>query len=281
MTNILLMKQINNYLIYIIYLVCAKITNITHDDYNYIMDYLIKIITPLHIVQYYKNSDKNDFILIDFNEKRVQTILKKCLEIESTSRYPIDSFILYRGADNISYLPVEYYLDKKTDQQHVQYSSISFNNSLLNGIMYDIGACTLRYYKQDNIKQYIILNRFTHSSKILKELFYIPPFHAHSLLTLAGEYFHARTLIPNDANENRQKLLMDIMGLILDDPYNDIVVDYLISKFTRDEFNEHYKQVVSDSNKYELVDKSFKKYLKYKIKYLQLKNSITFRTHVD
>ena len=104
-------------------------------------------------------------------------------------------FILYRGAVDTK--------ESAINQSRVnQGYSLSYNTSLLNGIISDKTACT--YYYMQNDKKYgdlmykhkYNLSRFFYGDDSSEDkLFFIPPFHPYLQMLSSGEFWHSRSKI--------------------------------------------------------------------------------------
>ena len=265
------MIEINFGLMKIIYEIYIKNQGINWIEImNYIIDNIYIFTNFLYILN--KESSLNyAFTLfipnnikdLRFNIKRNYILLITNLELELKNNGS-DIMYLYRG----SFLPIEEPCNNKP-------YSISYNTSLLNGILNDIGACTYWYYNKDNYKYYYIIKKHFYNDKSIEsKLFWIPPIHPILLLNLSGELFHARSKIPSEFKNNKS-----ISGLHLSEysylPDYLHIPDYLLSDLKCKEIHKLYLEYITQSDKrVELIDKAFNKYLKYKTKYIELKNKI-------
>jgi len=180
----------------------------------------------------------------------------------------IGNTILYRGAK----------FDLDSTIYSYGFSSLSFNNSILSGIINDPIACTLNYFIKEIAYRanYFITTRNNKIKYIIKKfninnlsdeysLFFIPPIHSFLQLYCSGELWHPRTKIGNNYYKGKP---IEINGLICDDVNKFIRdCDYLISDKTVEELECLYQQYKSTGQ----ISVWQKKYLKYKNKYLEFK----------
>jgi len=239
---------------------------VSTDEYLKTFDILYEIIvfnqssllrTSSNTLDRIKGIEKIDNI---FN-KRFKTILFQTLLIELGFIYDItndkyilntegDIMILYRGYSGSIFSTLN------ESQAH----SNSFNTSILNGLINDAGANTYNYMETGCHKSfYLIKKHFYSDSSDINKIFFIPPILPFLLLYGAGEYWHARSKIYKDATGR-------ISGLA-----GGLISDFIISSLSKDELEAKFIAVVKPLNKV-LVDKYYAKYLKYKQKYLSLKN---------
>ena len=190
------------------------------------------------------------------NDDIIKTILNETLKIELGIGIPHNKIILYRGS-SVRNEKLIYNNNGKTFL-----SAFSYNTSILNGIFNDETACTLYYYKKDNYKLYYLLDK-TFDSNII----FIPPIHPFFLLNMNGELWHARSKLPNRITDNKIK----IKGLHKPKPLEFFLgYDYLISQLDSNNLEIEMNEKLS-TNTYEILDKNFIKYLKYKNKYKKIK----------
>ena len=130
----------------------------------------------------------------------------------------------------------------------------------------DLTATTYYYMKQGCTKGYYLINKHFFDDSDEAKVFFIPPIHPMLLLYGIGEYWHARTKIYKISEEQRNEPVSGIYGI---DGEN-LVPTFLISDLDKDTLEEKFKRLMLDN--YEIVDKYYKKYLKYKQKYLNLKD---------
>ncbi len=200
------------------------------------------------------------------DETRIIPILKKVLEIELCTyddNSNDDKFIIYRGLTHLDENPIG------TDKKY----SLSYNTSVLNSILNDKDACTLFYFDVGSYKQYIILNKFTTNYHNPGNLFFIPPIHPYILLIIGGEFWHVRSLFQNNINKILSVEKNNIQGIAEEvlTPMNKIP-NYLISTLSADEIKIEFNKI--HQTKKEVINKEYKKYLKYKTKYLELKKNL-------
>jgi hypothetical protein len=195
---------------------------------------------------------------IRFTQERNRHILYTTL-LHELKNYGKDIIILYRGSGS----DIERVSNNNCTNQQIH--SYSYNTSVLNAILSDMGACTLNYYKTNNHKYYYIVKKhFYNDGGIESDLFWIPPIHPVLLIKMKGELFHARSKIPIMPNELR-KLVVD--GLAVS--YN---IDFLLSNLTCEEMLIEYAKYIR--HRFELVDKYYNKYLIYKNKFLNLRSKL-------
>jgi hypothetical protein len=231
-------------------------------------------------------------VLDDITSPRFSNILKQSLMIECGYLYNFESkkyenntkknvFLLYRGSSNkkekettISYKREKDILIDDNSRLH----SISYNTSLLNGLYNDTqkeGANTYQYYAPEKHKLYYVFNKFIKGDKSPAEkLLFIPPVHPFLLLFANGELWHARTYISKDYSNyllyKQGKSRYPVQGLGKED-----VPEILISSLDKDKFESEYQAMANQSNARNVfINSLYKKYLKYKMKYLNLKSSL-------
>ena len=164
--------------------------------------------------------------------------------------------------------------------------SNSYNTSILNGIYHETigriggkGACTYEFFDPGYLKKYYTINKFVHGDGTIEDnLFIIPPIHPFLLLFGKGEKFHARSKMP----KNWSSFYDDVKGLrtyskshysgIFLGP-NENMPKYLLSDYNYNDFNTEFQKIIANSRN-TFLHYLFKKYLKYKLKYLKLKNRI-------
>jgi hypothetical protein len=232
-------------------------------NYNTILDSIMFDIKQISLKQ-----RERPFGHID-TEKRI-TILRKVLEFESQPAS--NSILLYRGA-KIKY---DSTIEKKWDEatrERIQYpSSISLNLSILSGCILDKEACTFYYIDKpdprddnDNDKIKYTIKKFMFGDKSPEDLlFFIPPIPPYLQLYGDRELWHPRTKIGNDAPvmEGHPKGLY-CNGIDFSKKFT-----YLQSDKTMEELEKMY-QLYKGGN-----IETWRKYIKYKTKYLELKNRL-------
>jgi hypothetical protein len=252
----------------------SKIDVMNKDILNTIFDddYFYSIKSEIYVDKYNDFDTLNWLFIPNHNMKNNIKLLKQVL-INECKNY--NNNILYRSfyesMDNVI-----------TNDGKSSYS-LSFNTSILNGILSDYSACT--YYYMTRIRQesptnhsivlhsykyqYSIQKYFYKDGSIESNLFFIPPIHPFFQLNCSGELWHVRTLIASDSNiENVKGIDKGLYGTI---------IDYLMSMFDLElmklEFNNY-----TSINQQEIIDREqrnmlyYNKYLKYKIKYLFLRS---------
>jgi hypothetical protein len=230
----------------------SDLTNITL-AYHKIFDHIITIINEkptINLSETYKISD----------EKKI--VLRQVLDFEIQPS--IGETILYRGAN--------FRLDTLWGKTDTMLHSLSLNNSMLSGFVHDITACTLNYvtpghdiYKQykfesDNKKIKYIIKKF-HYNDLSDEfsLLFIPPIHPFMQLYCEGELWHPRTKfgIEIDSSDiSRSGIICQTQN-----------IDYLKSTKSHQDLLKLYEKLVSENR----IRTWERKYLKYKNKYLELK----------
>lgn len=230
----------------------SDLTNIT-SAYHKIFDQIITIINEkptINLSETYKISD----------EKKI--VLRQVLDFEILPS--IGETILYRGAN--------FRLDTLWGKTDTMLHSLSLNNSMLSGFVHDITACTLNYvtpghdiYKQykfesDNKKIKYIIKKF-HYNDLSDEfsLLFIPPIHPFMQLYCEGELWHPRTKfgIEIDSSDiSRSGIICQTQN-----------IDYLKSTKSHQDLLKLYEKLVSENR----IRTWERKYLKYKNKYLELK----------
>jgi hypothetical protein len=209
--------------------------------------------------------------------RRFKSILFQILLIElgfiydiETDKYNLnnrsDVMILYRSfTGNILST-----LKKNADATIIPQSN-SFNTSMLNALINDVGANTFYYSSPGCHKHfYLIKKHFYNDASQEANLFFIPPIHPFLLLYTDGEHWHARSKVSNST--------VPIMGTVGGLYGLRPVPDFLISNLNSRELEEYIKLYVKQIGK-PVVDQFYKKYLKYKKKYSLLKADLFLRNH--
>lgn len=209
-------------------------------------------------------------------EPRFSVILKQCLYIECGFIYDYENkiyinnrkknlLLLFRGHSG--------YIEStlKPDRVH----SLSYNTSILNGLFNEttgdknVGANTYEYYAPDNNKAYYVINKFFfRDNSIEDKIFYIPPVHPFLALLSRGEMWHARTKIAKDYKDVKKKGRAKFPSGV--SMIERTIPEILISDFNFTDFEMEYQNIVT--NKKVLIHHLYKKYMKYKSKYLVLKS---------
>ena len=261
--NINFISSINNRLIVLLYNIYKKNNNIINIDYWLMV--LDEIITYIYTFTKWKHLFKSGISLLlpltgigrdlRFTEERNNRILKETLMCELKNQGK-NIIILYRGSGSDTELPCQLVW-----KSNLEIRSFSYNTSLLNAVFNDITAYTLYFYKQNNHKYYYIIKKHFHNDgSDESDIIWIPPIHPVLLINMFGEIFHARSKIPIT------KTRLDIKGLAIEPP------NFLKSRLTCDEMLEKYDKYVK-KNRFEIIDKYYNKYLKYKNKYLELQSN--------
>ncbi len=231
---------------------------------------------------------EKEYLLNENNYKLLKQVLLDEIGVHIYKKNINRYSIMYRGL----LLDEDSVIDKESSETIPKSYSLSFNSSLLNGYWSDETACTYFYMinNPDTIKyRYLYekkINKFRRSlifdDKFDKEyLFFIPPLHPILQLSSSGEFWHIRTLVGKDSsinginsfagifnNTDNFKYFPDFLRSGLDT----YIIALLYKKFIKARVNNFNKVDISKyiENEREL----FMKYLKYKNKYLQLKNIV-------
>ena len=129
----------------------------------------------------------------DNNEESLVThkaLLRKVEILENAILLKSDTYLLYRGSTLSTETPINLVDDS-------QGYSLSYNLSLLNGIIHDDTACTFLYMLPEETKRiYVEVPKYiTHQKSEYEELLFIPPIHRIQQIYGKGEFFHARTKV--------------------------------------------------------------------------------------
>ena len=263
-TNKLLLDIKNNIFELNLFIVDFLITNKYIDN---IQTYYITILEALVIkINEFKNNIEHKF-----NQNQT-IILKQVLEFEN--QYNSGMIILYRGAD-VSKDNITIYLPDGTLYTYV---SLSLNMSMLSECIGDYDSCTLNYvtprdfnpinYRTYNKKiKYNIKKHFHNDLSDESEMFFIPPIHPFIQMYCSGEINHPRTKMGKNLVYGPRPLLK---GIIMCPKEFYIENDYLKSNKTIEELQKLYLQFKEEEH----ITTWEKKYLKYKKKYLRLKNQL-------
>lgn len=144
----------------------------------------------------------NNFYDNRFNSTLLYKIL---LEETMPSNQKTNKFYIYRG----SYDNNEMAIEEGTENKGY---SLSYNNSVLNGILLDETACTYNYMNNDDERlsqkfknKYVLKKFFYGDNSIEDNLFFIPPLHPFLQMASTGELWHVRNKIFNGSlGENIQ-----------------------------------------------------------------------------
>jgi hypothetical protein len=231
---------------------------------------------------------EKEYLLNENNYKLLKQVLLDEIGIHIYKKNINRYSIIYRGliADNDSVIDIE------SNETIPKSYSLSFNSSILNGYWSDETACTYFYMinNPDTVKyRYLYekkVNTFNRAlnfeDKLDKEyLFFIPPLHPILQLSSSGEFWHIRTLVGKDSSINGIKSFANIFNnsdnykyfpTFLRSQLDTYIIALLYKKFIKARVNNFNKVDISKyiENEIEL----FIKYLKYKNKYLALKQDI-------
>jgi hypothetical protein len=177
-------------------------------------------------------------------------------------------------------------VDRFSNERIPQSYSLSFNSSILNGHWSDTSACTYYYMiNEPNTFKYRYLyerkiNKHNRSIKFsnniaTEQLFFIPPLHPHIQLSSNGEFWHIRTLVGKDSSIININSFASIFNFEENLEY---FPTFLRSSLDTYALSSLYKKFISnnkvDIHKYIEGREFFNKYLKYKHKYVMLKNKV-------
>jgi len=236
------------------------VSNTIVGEYKKILELIMYNISEIKVELRIQDSPR-----IDTPEKI--KILYEILDFEK--QHTSNSILLYRGADFTLDSTIEIYGDRK---QYQYPSSISINLSILSAFLKDKGACTINFMTKeltrpnDKIKYTIKKFMFNDGSKE-DSLFFIPPIPPYLQLYCAGELWHPRTKIGFDGILSMQRVYFK--GLACTVNLN-VELTYLKSNKTMkalEDIYQSYKTVRS-------IETWLRKYIKYKTKYLELKNQL-------
>jgi hypothetical protein len=244
------------------------VSNIIVKDYNDILKSIMDNISKID-----KKDRKHLIQPIDQPYEKIN-ILYKILDFEKqparATSATDNSILLYRGAKITSDSTIE---DKKGKQYPY---SLSLNLSILSGFIGDVEACTMHYMtdpgveknhgKNDKIKYTIKKFMFGDGSEE-DSLFFIPPIPPYLQLYCAGELWHPRTKIGNDFPIIEHPEY--VKGLSCNKIDFNIEYKYLQSDKTIEQLEEIYQSYKKDGD-----IATWRKYIKYKTKYLELKNQL-------
>jgi hypothetical protein len=192
-----------------------------------------------------------------------EDIYRQTLDLES--KPSINSILLYRGAD----FTMDSTIENKDGKQYPY--SLSINLSILSGFLGDRTACTINFMTDydgeklngDKIKYTIKKFMFGDGSEE-DSLFFIPPIPPYLQLYCNGEFWHPRTKIGNDVLAGKQIIKGFIGEMNFDEGYT-----YLKSDKPMKELEKIYQSYIKVKN-----IATWRKYIKYKTKYLELKNQL-------
>jgi hypothetical protein len=213
------------------------------------------------IISEHKNAfDSNDYFKIFVKDLNIN-LLKNTL-IQETINYERNKIILYRGARDSK----EFGIDSNVPNRGY---SISYNSSLLNGLLTDITACTYKFMTDENIvgnvskdikpdktyKHKYMLNKFLYGDNSVEDnLFFIPPLHPYLQMMSKGELWHPRSKIYNGSNIKEIStfagLYDNITGVVGESKR---FPDYLSSNYQRDVFDTEFKRFI-DNNRSRIHD---------------------------
>jgi hypothetical protein len=240
-----------------------------HSDLNYIRQQ-----SDLNIIRlaYYRifdqiitiiNEKPTIFLRPTYNisdEKKI--VLRQVLDFEmqpSTGKT-----ILYRGANFV----LDTLWGMPSTKTSTVLHSLSLNNSMLSGFIHDFTACTLNYitpghddiYKQNNKKIKYIIKKFHYNDSSNEfSLLFIPPIHPFMQLYCQGELWHPRTKFGKEIHSSN----ISFSGILCEQ--NNI--DYLQTNKSHQDLDRLYNELVLQKT----ISTWERKYLKYKNKYLELK----------
>jgi len=235
---------------------------------------------PINIVNNYKNilelimSDihKIPLELRKHNSPAINTIERIAIfhEILNFERLPAsNSILLYRGA----YIIQDSTIENKSDGTQSP-CSLSMNLSILNGFIGDDNACTINYMTDPKLRRlekigndkikYTIKKFMFDDGSLENSLFFIPQIPPYLQFYCSGELWHPRTKIGNNIPAGRT-ILRGLFCLI------DFTKEftYLKSDKSMQELEYMYQSYKTDGN-----ITIWRKYIKYKTKYLELKNQL-------
>jgi hypothetical protein len=190
--------------------------------------------------------------------------------------------IMYRGLSTDE----DSIVDRFSNESNPQSYSLSFNSSILNGHWSDTSACTYYYMinEPDTFKyRYLYERKINKHNRRIKfsddlateQLFFIPPLHPHIQLSSNGEFWHIRTLVGKDSSIININSFASIFNFEENLEYFPI---FLRSSLDTYDLSSFYKNFIStnkvDIHEYIEGREFFNKYLKYKHKYVMLKNKV-------
>ena len=183
-------------------------------------------------------------------------LLKNTL-IQETIGAEKDGIVLYRGARDGKELGID------ENAQNRGYS-ISYNSSLLNGVLTDITACTYKFMTDETIignikldiktnklyKHKYVLNKFFYGDNSEDDnLFFIPPLHPYLQMMSSGEFWHPRSKIYNGSTIHEIStfagLYNEIKGIV--GVNFDKFPDYLTSRYDRAQFDTEFKKFIVEN----------------------------------
>lgn len=207
-----------------------------------------------------------ELLSIKYNKIIFRTILSEC-----RTGYQ-NKIMFYRGANDL----YEEIVDSTNSKCGY---SISYNTSILNGILCDNGACTYNYMiDNDAYKTYYLIERFFYNDDSVRDnLIYISPMHPYIQLMSKGELWHVRSKI---FKGGVIKGIKKFAGIYDDYDFDEKKFpDYLKSKFDKNTMMIKFKTFIAKNRK-ELIDTKLKehveanlfggKYLYNKSKYMKI-----------
>jgi hypothetical protein len=236
------------------------------NNYKNILELIMSDINKI-----YRSERELPFGHID-TDKRI-TILHGVLELES--QFTSNSILLYRGAKLKNDSTIE--MKWSPIGLRIQYpSSLSLNLSILSGCIEDPTACSLYYIDKPNIsitgennKIKYTIKKFMFGDKSLEDsLFFIPPIPPYLQLYCHGELWHPRTKIGNDSPDMTAEKIHP-KGLFCSGYDFNKKFTYLQSDKSMAQLEEMYQLYKKNGNV-----ENWRKYVKYKTKYLELKNRL-------
>lgn len=181
-------------------------------------------------------------------------LLKNTL-IQETVGVENDGIVLYRGARDTK----ESGIDENVPNRGY---SISYNSSLLNGVLADITACTYKFMTDETVvgnvnkdiktnklyKHKYVLNKFFYGDNSEDDnLFFVPPLHPYLQMMAFGELWHPRSKIYNGSTIKEIStfagLYDDNKGIVGVD--FDKFPDYLTSLYERSRFDTEFKKFIA------------------------------------
>lgn len=211
--------------------------------------------TRMHAIIYdHRNAFDSKYFFKIFLANLNIELLKNTL-IQETVGVENDGIVLYRGARDDK----ESGIDENAPNRGY---SISYNSSLLNGVLSDITACTYKFMTDATIvgntnnniqtnklyKHKYVLNKFFYGDNSEEDnLFFIPPLHPYLQMMSIGELWHPRSKIYNGSTIKEIStfagLYDDNKGIVGVD--FDKFPDYLTSLYERSQFDTEFKNFIS------------------------------------
>jgi len=212
--------------------------------------------TRLHKIIYdHRNAfDSKNYFKIFVTNLNIK-LLKNTLIQETIGEK--DNIVLYRGARDTK----ESGIDENVPNRGY---SISYNSSLLNGVLSDITACTYKFMTDVTIigntnediktnklyKHKYVLNKFFYGDNSKNDnLFFVPPLHPYLQMMSSGELWHPRSKIYNGSNIQE---ISTFAGLY-DESKGVVGVnfdkfpDYLTSQYNQGFFDTEFKNFIAQN----------------------------------